>query len=240
MQFYIICILIQSIELHLHHSPWDTRPYSYGPAPGCVEGNTKNKPRMVGSYARGYTKWGECVTLHQSTVTSYECTVALGNYSSSLQIKDLGTKLQSFKCLKDYSTNEIESKIRACIGKTKFHKAYSDGHASLIYACKRIGTSKINYHEISVPGQPKSNAIIERENGLSHWQIRAALVTAGFPICFWSFAGPCQSFNRNCARIKNKDGVEENTPYEEVHGEIKFDLFISSCAFQACRNRISI
>lgn len=41
------------------------------------------------------------------------------------------------------------------------------------------------------------------------------------PLCFWSFAGPCCAFNRNC-EFKG----EKLPPYATVHGEMRFSRFV--------------
>lgn len=66
--------------------------------PGCVEGRTKNARRYVGAAeSKKDLKWGDCVTFDQSDVTGFDQMVGIGNVSSSLQIKDLGTGLVGFK-----------------------------------------------------------------------------------------------------------------------------------------------
>ena len=130
---------------------------------------------------------------------------------------DLGTGLVGFKLVKSYEGAEIALKISEFIGTQVFKKAYSDGHTSLRDAVKIVGVKRIHTHECSAPGAPASNPIIERENYLAHDCIRAALVIAGMPLCFWSFAGPCCAFNRNC-----EFRGEKLPPYVTVHGEMRF------------------
>ena len=118
--------------------------------------------------------------------------------------------------------------------------AYHDGHPSLGDACNIIGTARINNHQETTPGLPQSNPMIEREVYLLCDKVRAALIIAGLPVCFWSviclsisfLAATKRKHKRTHMAPEDEDPTappvdEYYSSYYEMHGEEPtVDIFI--------------
>ena len=67
-------------------------------------------------------------------------------------------------------------------------------------------------HHASLPGEPKTNSLIERTNQFIVGGTTALLICAGLPPCYWSFAAPCFCVSYNI------QGVTDQTPWAMYHG----------------------
>jgi hypothetical protein len=85
---------------------------------------------------------------------------------------------------------------------------YTDGSGELEHACKRLGISR----DVSDPGIPATNRIIERTVGIVKQGARTTLIRAGFPSAFWSRAAACFCYQVNC------DGSRGESSYFRTHG----------------------
>ena len=70
-------------------------------------------------------------------------------------------------------------------------------------------------HHASLPGEPKTNSLIERTNQIIVGGTTALLISAGLPPCFWSYAAPCF-----CV-CYNAKGVTGESPWL-VHHKAEF------------------
>ena len=79
-------------------------------------------------------------------------------------------------------------------------------------------------HHASLPGEPKTNSLIERTNQIIVGGTTALLVCAGLPPCYWSYAALCFCGNYN---IK---GVSDEIPWSLYHGtEFLGDIISFGC-----------
>ena len=163
-------------------------------------------------------------------------TEGIGGYSKVLDIKDLATGMSAMYPIKTEQASDIAAVISAFIGNITVKLAYSDGHDSLKAACDIIGTARINNHQTTTPGVPASNPIIEREVYLLCDKVRATLITAGLPVCFWSTICLSVSFLaatklKHYRVVADPESGEETrqwySAYSVIHGEEpNVDVFI--------------
>ena len=76
---------------------------------------------------------------------------------------------------------------------------YSDNALELVKAAYVRGVE----HRASLPGEPKTNSLIERTNQIIVGGTFALLICAGLPPCYWSFAAPCFCVNYNIILPEN-------------------------------------
>ena len=201
---------------------------------GCVDGKTKNKARKTGAFAasgRKCSEPGDIVSFDQCKIAGAESTMGIGGYTKALDIMDVATGLAAMYPIEAETEIEIANVLSNFIGETTVKLAYTDGYSSLRSACQRIiGVNRINNFLDTTPGRPDSNPIIERQNYLLCDKMRAVLITAGLPICFWSSIAMSVSFQ---AAIKKKfpqkidDTTEETelvSSYRRWHGKEPSDL----------------
>ena len=95
---------------------------------------------------------------------------------------------------------------------------YSDNASALIAAYKSLGILR----KPAPPGDSKANGVIENLNRRIQEGTRAALILAGLPICWWSFAVQHWTFLRNIApRSEPEEGQapETTSAYYKRYGE---------------------
>ena len=93
---------------------------------------------------------------------------------------------------------------------------YSDNAPELKLACNNLGI----VHELSSPGVPQNNAVVERTNLDVLEGTRTCLVCSGLPQCFWPFAAPrlCFLDNTSCYGADGKV-LEAGSNYARAHGK---------------------
>ena len=98
------------------------------------------------------------------------------------------------------------------VGTRRVKLCYTDGSGELESACKTLGVA----HDVSDPGIPATNGIIERTVGIVKQGARTVLYRAGFPPCFW-----CRAAAHYCLMI-NCDNTRGESSYYKTH-DIDFD-----------------
>ena len=111
---------------------------------------------------------------------------------------------------------EAENVLRRLSGDRKVEVFYSDNAPELKLACKNLGI----VHELSLPGVPQNNALVERANLDILQGTCTCLVCAGFPQCFWPFAAPHFYLldNTSCYGADGKI-IEGGSNYARAHGK---------------------
>jgi len=89
-------------------------------------------------------------------------------------------------------------------------KLYSDNSGEIGAALKKL---RIMPHN-SLPGVPQNNAVAERLNRDTLEGARTALMQAGLPACFWSFAAP-----HYCMMENTHFTHEDHSPWYKTHGD---------------------
>ena len=119
-----------------------------------------------------------------------EALIALDHYTGWIQIFPMNgrTGMQVALCL------------HKLLGNIKCKKIYSDRAPELIEGAGRWGIA----HELSLPGRPQSNGLIESTVGKVTRGARALLAASGLPETFWPMASMAFCFGYN--QQKNKNG----------------------------------
>ena len=126
----------------------------------------------------------------------------------ALVVKDIWPKLFNIYPVSNKSGQLSYTAMQHFIGTRRVKLCYTDGSGELDLACKKLGIS----HDLSDPGIPATNAIIERTVGDIKQGARTTLIRAGFPPCFWSRAAACYCFHSNC------DNPRGESAYFKTHG----------------------
>ena len=134
----------------------------------------------------------------------------------AIVIKDLFSKVKALFPVFNKTGDEAERVLRNFFGNAKVEVFYSDNAPELKLACRNLGI----VHELSLPGVPQNNAMVERTNLDILEGTRTCLVCAGFPQCFWPFAAPhfCFLDNTSCYGADGKI-LEGGSNYARAHGK---------------------
>ena len=157
-------------------------------------GKTRDAPHYAGAYTREPTYFGEILTGDVCYLTDAVGTPGTGGFKYAYIQESLHKhRFCSFHPLRAQRTWDIFWAIKHFTGSEKVNQYYSDSSKQIMRAVRTLGIN----HEHSQPGVSRSNGIIEALVGSLCDAVRAALVTAGLPGCFWPFAGPCIALLRN-------------------------------------------
>ena len=101
-----------------------------------------------------------------------------------LSFYDVATKVHYAPVVDSKDTDDTFTAVNHIKGYDEIAQIYSDNWEPLCKVTLRIGAR----WESSQPGIPQTNGLIEQCNKVLRG-IRASLVQAGLPDCFWVFAG---------------------------------------------------
>ena len=175
---------------------------------GC-QAKARNKKHFKGSFHRDNNEYEKVVSMDQVSMTDVDGTLGIGNFRYALVICKISEDYWDFIPLKTLESGEADKAFREFCG--NFTKdigsvmVYCDAHRSLIRVCDNFSLSRTH----PPPGRPQANSVIERKVGVALAGLRAYLVTAGAPNCFWLFAGHCFAFN---SQLRRRNG--EPSSYE--------------------------
>ena len=82
------------------------------------------------------------------------------------------------------NAEDTAEKLREFRGDRTINCLYSDRSGEIKSALKSLRIMR----KTSLPGVPRTNAVIERTNRDILEGVRSVLIRAGFPACFWTFA----------------------------------------------------
>ena len=138
-----------------------------------------------------------------------------------LSVRDLFTGMVAIYPTTSHDTEATTTALKQFAERKKIHNIYSDNALELVKAAYVMGVE----HHASLPGEPKTNSLIERTNQIIVGGTTALLICAGLPPWYWSFAAPCFCVNYN---IK---GVSDETPWSLYHGaECPGDIIPFGCS----------
>ena len=172
--------------------------------------------KFCGSYERSRqpTRWLELATADHLVAQNGSMEGITGDCDAII-IKDLFSKVKAFPVFSK-TGQEAENVLKKFFGDKKVEVFYSDNAPELKLACKTLGI----VHELSLPGVPQNNAMVERTNLDVLEGTRPCLVCAGLPQCFWPFAAPqfCFLDNTSCYGADGKI-LEGGSNYARAHGK---------------------
>ena len=180
-----------------------------------------------GAFDRDNPDYDKTVTVDQVSCTDLDGTLGIGRYRYAIVICKIKEDFWKFVPVRTLGSQEADRAFREfCSGFLDQFDGdlvnvlvYCDAHRSLIRVCDNYNCTRRH----SPPGRPQSNAVVERRIGVALDGLRAYLVTACLPNCFWPFAGSCFAFNHVTTPRKG-----EVSTYCKVFGEEPtFRFFVS-------------
>ena len=153
----------------------------------CMRGKLRQVPHRTGSFARPVKDWGDIVTCDHMVQGDNDWQVSCNEERHCLTVKDLATGWKMAYPMKGKSGAETEAALGMFAGPYKLSLVYSDDSQEIAWACR---TRKWP-HEVSQPGVPQNNTIIERTNGDILAMTRTSLIHAGLPNFAWNYAAQC-------------------------------------------------
>ena len=160
-----------------------------------------------GACKREIDQFGEIVTCDRVVAPAMRMQ-GLGGEKYGLSVRDLFTGMIAIYPTTSHDTEATTTALKQFAGRKKIHNIYSDNALELVKAAYVMGVE----HHASLPGEPKTNSLIERTNQIIVGGTTALLICAGLPPCYWSYTAPCFCGNYN---IK---GVSDETPWSLYHG----------------------
>ena len=167
--------------------------------------------------------WGDIITCDHMIQGDADWQVSCGNEKNALTVKDLATGWKWCYPMPDKSGKETEAALGMFAGPYRICLVYSDDSAEIAWACKQRKWP----HEISQPGCPQNNGIIERCNGDILAMTRTSLIHAGLPNFAWGFAAQCVCFNDNCHY--SEDGESAWAKCHKGKGEFPGEVLPFGC-----------
>ena len=196
----------QSVGHLLRHFP--ANPY----CEACRRGKMRKVKRYKGSFVNDASFWGQHLTADHITSVK-DNMLGVTNDKNALVIQDMYSKLRHLYPTNTKNAEETTMCIRKFSGDRGIRRLYSDNSGEIGAALKQL---KIMPHN-SLPGEPQTNAVAERNNGSILAGSRTTLVRAGLPACFWPFATEHYCLMEN---VHFTDS--ESSPYCKTHGD-EFD-----------------
>ena len=201
----------KSLKHLLTHLP--KNPY----CDACTRGKMKSVKRFRGSFAanRHPERWGQLLTADH-LVAKGKRMLSVSGHKDALVMKDLFSDVQHVAPVINKTAGPVAAALRHFAGENaaKVGCVYTDNSGELKKACRMMRVNR----EPSQPGVPQSNAKIERTNLDVLEGTRTALVQAGLPECFWSFAAPTYCFLRNT----EYEGRQKGSRWAIAHGQGEF------------------
>ena len=117
----------------------------------------------------------------------------VGNFPYNLPIFDLGTGFRMSDPLRKQNEFYVMEGLTNYAGDDWINKAYTDNWKSFSGACRYLQIAR----EKSLPGLKRTNARAERVIQDQLDGSRTALVAAGLPSCWWTYAMPHYAMMHN-------------------------------------------
>ena len=168
----------------------------------------RRKPKYKGSFKNEAMWWGQHLTADHITSKKDNMLGVTGD-RNALVIKDLYSGLKHLYPTKTKNTEDTTESIRHFVGDRGARRLYSDNSGEIGKALKEL---RIMPHN-SMPGEPQTNAVAERNNGDILEGTRAALIRAGLPPAFWPYAAEHYCMMENTHFTEDSD-----SPWCKTHG----------------------
>lgn len=202
-------LFANTLEHLLTHTP------SCSACDGC-RANARDKRHVCGSFDCSDPQYEHMITLDHTTISDKgEKSTGIGNFKYGIVIAHPATDYWVFVPTHTQSSKEGEIAFKRFIKQvgvdTQDGWVYADGHATLAAMTRQAGLDL----RCPPPKRPDANAVVERKVGTAVQGIRAALVSAGLPNCFWPFVGHALSVNHT-RKVNPETGF---SPFEKVIGD---------------------
>ena len=150
----------------------------------CRLAKSRNRRSKRNALQRELDHFGHILSMDHTHMLDKEFEPGVFGYKDCFEIMDLYTRFGYGYPVKTKDVNETEKCLKDFIVAETVGQVYSDCHESIIGAVENL---KIP-HELSQPGVPRNNCIIENRVGDELRGIRTQLLQANFPLCLWPYA----------------------------------------------------
>ncbi len=178
----------ESVRHRLNHKP----ALSHN-CEACMRGKTRHLRKKKNQQHRKPVNHGDIWTMDHVHMRDWWGQSGVGGFGDFLSVKDEATKVKYMVPVDSKDTLTTYNVLNTLRGDDTVKRVYSDNFGSLRKACHELGVM----WEPSQPHMHETNAIIERASSDILAGLRTALVEAGHPACFWSYAGPCYCHHEN-------------------------------------------
>ena len=153
----------------------------------CNRAKMRAPKRFAGSFAKRChpTAWRELIAMDH-LVSKKGSMMGMTGGRDAFILRDLCTGVWHLCALKSKAAENTKREIKRFVGEAEVGRVYSDKSGEIAKACESFNI----LHGPSLPGAPQNNAMAERNNRDIIDGARASMIQAGFPSCFWPFAGP--------------------------------------------------
>lgn len=155
--------------------------------------------RFAGAFKRHLENYGDIITLDHVKMVDWMNQPGITGKHDALNTLDLKTRFKTSDAVNSKNTLQTYTLLNHIRGNDYIHIIYSDGWKAFTKAAQMLNIP----HEKSQPGQPQTNAIMERCNQDILRGTRAVLYGAGLPTCFWPYASACYCMLDNIAEPEN-------------------------------------
>jgi hypothetical protein len=153
--------------------------------PTCTRAKMKDRLSKKDAFQRSLNSWGDIITCDH-LYSGAPASRGLSGERDAFVVKDIGSGLiHAYPVPSQEAAYSISCMKHFC-GRRKVNSVYSDNARELAHAARAVDAG----HEMSTPGLPRTNSVIERTNQVVLAGATACLLEAGLPPCCWSFAAP--------------------------------------------------
>ena len=153
-----------------------------------------------GAFQRELKSWGDLITFDFLDMRK-AADAGLGIDDGArevLVIRDVATKMIAAIPTESRHTEQVVSALKRLFGRRKVKMAYSDVAPEFEAAMSELRIPL----DHSLPGKPNNNSLAERTNQEIINTVATAMLHAGLPAQYWSFALNCVTHNLNIEDIE--------------------------------------
>ena len=129
----------------------------------CQQAKMRQRYSHKGAFKRDLDHFGEIVTCDHVVAPAMRMQ-GLGGEKYGLSVRDLFTGMIAIYPSTNHDTPATLAAMKEFAGRKKIHNIYSDNALELVKASYLMGVG----HHASLPGEPKTNSLIERTNQSNH------------------------------------------------------------------------
>ena len=162
------------------------------------------------AFKREIDQFGEIVTCDHVVSPSMRMQ-GLGGEKYGLSVRDLFTGLIALYPQIRHDTDATTQALKEFAGRKKIHNIYSDNAKESVKAAYLLGVE----HHASLPGEPKTNSLIEHTNQIIVGGTTVLLICAGMPPCYWSFVSVSRNGVPGSGNSFRMSGVLQTTKHQQ-------------------------
>ena len=172
----------------------------------CIRAKMKHFRTRRGAFQRELKSWGDLITFDFLDMRK-AADAGLGIDDGArevLVIRDVATKMIAAIPTESRHTEQVVSALKGCLEDEKSRNSYSDVAPEFEAAMSELRIPL----DHSLAGKPNNNSLAERTNQEIINTVATAMLHAGLPAQYWSFALNCVTHNLN---IEDVEGDGDST-----------------------------